>query len=168
MAFTRRRTAPSSDEEEKPSKRHLVTDDVDCLESLHRVMRLLSDSLESGTGSSNSLRSAKQSSTTRILHHCRRNRRTCAGPVRSEGHRRAVSPRELIPVHRVSLLCRVVRNPSRERDAVATPTVLESGSRGNTVNRGRINKIFNWRSSMDFAPFDKRGYPNSRGKQKSL
>jgi SAM-dependent methyltransferase len=38
-------------------------------------------------------------------------------------------------------------------------TALESGSCGDTVNRGRINKIFNWRSSMDFAPFDKRGYP---------
>jgi hypothetical protein len=38
-------------------------------------------------------------------------------------------------------------------------TVLESGSRGDTVNGGRINQIFNWISSMDFAPFDKRGYP---------
>jgi SAM-dependent methyltransferase len=41
----------------------------------------------------------------------------------------------------------------------AIPTVLESGSRGDTVNRGRINKIFNSRSSTDFAPFDNRGYP---------
>jgi hypothetical protein len=50
---------------------------------------LSSESLETGTGSWNSLRSAKQSWITRILQHVQRKRPDWAGSARSEGLWRA-------------------------------------------------------------------------------